>query len=363
MEKRPGVRGNMSQNGSPSLKNGGTIRATDRGDNRRSGVVSKCCVAHDHNLFLASVFHAMKPGLVGGLLAVTAAGLTGLSAAEKNYGDREREFQECVECPVMVAIPGGSFAMGSPSTEPGRFDSEGPQHGVTLRAFALGKFDVTSEQFLDFLKETGYQPPPCDRVQKLGWHSPGKGIAHPPYVGEPPHWPAVCLNWKDAQAYIVWLNLKARKARPGLVNGPGPYRLPSEAEWEYAARAGTMTARWWGDDLGRGNANCNGCGSPYDYRYLADVGRFGPNPFGLFGMLGNAWQWTEDCWHDSYAGAPSDGSPWMADGDCMKHVIRGGSWDNLPVYVRSAARSGSKGDGLESDYSSLAGFRLARDLP
>jgi formylglycine-generating enzyme required for sulfatase activity len=286
----------------------------------------------------------------------------GLAAAPELPSSKDREFQECRVCPAMVAIPAGNFAMGSPASEPGRFDYEGPVHTVSVRAFALGKYDVTSEQFLGFLKDTGYQPAPCDRLLNLTWHSPGDGHAYPPYVGEPPHWPAVCLDWDDAEAYVKWLNIQVRKERSGLPAGSGPYRLPSEAEWEYAARAGTVTARWWGNALGIGNANCNGCGSKYDYRYLADADSFGPNPFGLYGVLGNAWQWTEDCWHDSYVGAPADGSAWM-DGDCSRHVIRGGSWDNLPVFVRSAARSGSKADGGEYDYSSLAGFRLARDLP
>jgi formylglycine-generating enzyme required for sulfatase activity len=294
--------------------------------------------------------------------AIALAMSFGFAAGTAESGLPDREFRECADCPVMIAIPAGTFTMGSPETEPGRFDAEGPQHAVSVRAFALGKYDVTSEQFLNFLKETGYQPQPCDRLLNLSWHSPGKGVAHPPYIGEPPHWPAVCLSWDDAEAYIAWLNRKVRQARPGLINGAGPYRLPTEAEWEYAARAGTTTARWWGDELGKGNANCNGCGSAFDYRYLADVDTFASNAFGLYGMLGNAWQWTADCWHDSYVGAPTDGSAWIT-GDCSKHVIRGGSWDNLPVFIRSAARSGSKGDGREYDYSSLAGFRLARDLP
>src|SRR5262249_35594719 len=161
-----------------------------------------------------------------------------------------------------------------------------------------------------------------------------------PFVGEPPHWPAVCLDWKDAKAYIAWLNRKVRTERPELAARSGPYRLPSEAEWEYAARGGTITARWWGDAIGSGNANCNGCGSAYDDRVLADVDRFKPNPFGLYSVLGNAWQWTEDCWHDSYMGAPQDASPWM-EADCQRHVIRGGSWDNVPVFIRSATRSGA----------------------
>jgi formylglycine-generating enzyme required for sulfatase activity len=262
----------------------------------------------------------------------------------------------------MVAIPAGRFVMGSPQREPGRFDAEGPQHTVSVKAFALGKFDVTSEQFLAFLRDTGYQPRPCNLILNMSWRSPGGGLAYTPTEFEPPHWPAVCLDWHDAESYIVWLNKQVRKEHPTLATREGPYRLPSEAEWEYAARAGTTTARWWGDDVGTGNANCNGCGSPWDNRLLNDVSSFSPNPFGLYGMLGTAWQWTADCWHPSYVDAPTDGRAWISK-DCTKHVIRGGSWDNVPVFVRSAARSGSAANGGEYDYSSLAGFRVARNLP
>ena len=146
---------------------------------------------------------------------------------------------------------------------------------------------------------------------------------------QPPNWPAVCLSWRDADAYIAWLNTKVRKERPALTPGNGPYRLPSEAEWEYAARAGTTTARWWGEAIGSDHANCNGCGSPWDDRLLATVDSFAPNPFGLYGMLGNAWQWTADCWHPNYLHAPDDGGAWT-EKNCTKHVIRGGSWNNLP---------------------------------
>jgi formylglycine-generating enzyme required for sulfatase activity len=275
----------------------------------------------------------------------------------------DRQFQECSDCPVMVGIPAGAFAMGSPASEQGRFENEGPQHYVKLRAFALGKFDVTSEQFQNFLTATGYQPAACNPRLNLRWSSPGKGIAYPPFDAEPRHWPAACLDWKDAEAYIAWLNTRARAQRPELAGRIGPYRLPSEAEWEFAARAGTTTARWWGEAIGTGNANCNGCGSKSDNQVLAEVGSFGPNTFGLFDMLGNVWQWTGDCWHDSYVGAPRDGSAWTAKSDCRRHVLRGGSWDNVPLFVRSAARSGGAADGGEFDYSTLAGFRVARDLP
>ena len=273
---------------------------------------------------------------------------------------KDREFRECSDCPVMVGIPAGSFVMGSPKDEPGRFDTEGPIHRVSIKAFALGKFDVTSEEFLTFLRATGYQPKPCNSILNLKWRSPGEGYAYPPDEIEPRRWPAVCLDWKDANAYIAWLNGKVRKA--GSDPAKGPYRLPTEAEWEYAARGGTTTSRWWGEEIGTGNANCNGCGTKWDDSELSPVDALKPNAFGLYGILGNAWQWTEDCWHPNYVDAPNDGRAW-AGGDCTKHVLRGGSWDNLPIFVRAASRSGGSADGGEYDYSSLAGFRVARDLP
>ena len=292
-------------------------------------------------------------------IAVLALTASGACVAQVQ---KDREFQECPECPVMVGIPAGTFIMGSPRSENGRFDSEGPQHEVTIKSFALGKYDVTSEQFLSFLRETGYQPKACSSILDMKWNVPGHGRAYAPYAGEPPRWPAVCLDWRDAEKYIAWLNDKARAAHPTLNYSNAAYRLPTEAEWEYAARAGTTTARWWGNDIGVAKANCNGCGSQWDNRLLADVDSFRPNSFGLYGMLGNAWQWTGDCWHRNFVGAPQDGSAWTEEA-CDKHVIRGGSWSNLPVFVRSAARSGSGLNGGDYDYSSLTGFRVARDLP
>ena len=275
----------------------------------------------------------------------------------------DRSFKECPECPDMIGIPAGRFVMGSPAREPGRFDAEGPQHIVAIKAFALAARDVTSEEYLNFLRTTAYEPEPCNKLLNMRWRVPNKGVAYPPYDEEPARWPASCISWKDAHAYIDWLNQKARAARPALAaRRSGPYRLPSEAEWEYAARAGTTTARWWGDEIGSGNANCNGCGSAYDFRALANADSFKPNPFGLYGTLGNVWQWTEDCWHKGYIGAPADGRPWT-EKDCARHALRGGSWDNVPVFVRSAARVGADGSGGEFDYSTLAGFRVARDLP
>jgi formylglycine-generating enzyme required for sulfatase activity len=240
--------------------------------------------------------------LLAVLLAVLA--LTATSPAHPQVR-KDREIRECPNCPVMVGIPAGKFLMGSPKNEPGRFDSEGPQHVVSIKAFALGKYDITTAQFIDFLKSAGHRPMRCNRILDYAWGSPGRGLEL-----QLPNWPAVCLGWIDAEAYVAWLNAKAHKERPALGPGPGPYRLPSEAEWEYAARAGTKTARWWGEAIGRNRANCNGCGSPWDDRLLATVESFAPNPFGLYGLLGNVWQWTEDCWHPNYIHAPDDGRAW-----------------------------------------------------
>jgi len=190
-----------------------------------------------HKLFLVVILTA---------LALTASSL-GHTQARK-----DREFRECPDCPVMVGIPAGTFLMGSPKNEQGRFDSEGPQRVVSIKAFALGKYDITTAQFIDFLKSTGHRPMPCNRILGFAWGSPGRGLEL-----QLPNWPAVCLEWIDAEAYVAWLNAKVHKERPALAPGPGPYRLPSEAEWEYAARAGTKTARWWGEAIGRNRANCN----------------------------------------------------------------------------------------------------------
>jgi formylglycine-generating enzyme required for sulfatase activity len=252
--------------------------------------------------------------------------------------------------------------MGSPENEHGRFDAEGPQHSVSVRSFALAKYDVTQQEFLTFLRASGYQPKPCDPLLDMSWRSPHPGLAYSPGLVDLPRQPAVCLSWYDAQTYVAWLNDKVRDRALPSKGDDGPYRLPSEAEWEYAARAGTTTARWWGDSVGVGNANCHGCGSTWDNQLIAPAGSFGPNPFGLYDILGNVWQWTSDCWNENYAGAPKDGSTWTA-GNCGKRVMRGGSWSNSPVFVRSATRSSGDPGGQDFDYASYVGFRVARTLP
>jgi formylglycine-generating enzyme required for sulfatase activity len=256
----------------------------------------------------------------------------------------------------MVAIPAGKFLMGSPAAEPGRFDSEGPQHVVQVKAFALGKYDVTSKQFLAFLAATGYQPAPCNKTLNLGWQWAGRGLAYPPSENEPPDWPAVCLDHKDALAFVGWLNAQVKAEHPTLAGRAGPYRLPSEAEWEYAARGGTASRFWWGDDDAdaeryawfKRNAN----------QRTHSEGEKPANPFGLYDVVGNVWQWTQDCYEKNYAGAPRDGRAAEGDMTCLR-VDRGGSWGYPTWLLRPAARERNPRDFRDM----MLGFRVARTVP
>jgi formylglycine-generating enzyme required for sulfatase activity len=305
-----------------------------------------------------------RAGAVTASLASRCA--TPLSAAEERALKPKDSFKECDKCPEMVVVPAGSFTMGSPPYEVGRYDREGPLHEVTFKkSFAAAKFTVTADQFAAFGAETGHDSVPgCYTLEGgrivigpgLSWRNPGFA----PSGSQP----AVCVAWNDAKAYVAWLSGKTGKA----------YRLLTEAEWEYAARAGTRTRYFFGDlekDLcGYGNgadltAKNNLVGietwavAPCSDSYVfpAPVGTFSPNGYGLYDMLGNAAQWTEDCNHDSYLGAPSDGSAW-ATGDCSRRVVRGNAWASVPRDLRSAARFGvpsnDRGNGIS--------FRVGRTL-
>ena len=241
-------------------------------------------------------------------------------------------FRECAkDCPEMIVVPAGDFVMGSPTNEEGRYDNEGPQRKVTIASpLAASKFEVTFDEWDACVAYGDCEP----RVSDGGW---GRGRQ-----------PVINVTWDDAQRYVAWLSKMTGK----------PYRLLSEAEWEYAARAGTQTAYSWGDKIGKGNANCNGCGSQWDARQTAPVGSFAPNAFGLHDMHGNVWEWVEDCYHDNYDGAPTDGSAWTAGGNCSVRVVRGGSWHDGPQYLRSAYRVGS----ATADRYDILGFRVGRAL-
>ena len=234
--------------------------------------------------------------------------------------------------PEMVVIPAGRFRMGCLSNDDDCHDTEKPVHGVTIPApFALSQYEVTFAQWDACVSAggcNGYRP------DDKGWGRGGR--------------PAINVSWEDAQSYVSWLS-----SRTG-----NTYRLPSGSEWEYAARAGTTTKYSWGNQIGSNQANCDGCGSRWDDSQTAPVGSFGPNGFGLYDMRGNVWEWVEDCWNDSYAGAPTDGSAWLR-GNCSERVLRGGSWDVNPRHLRAAERFGVASGNRFSD---VVGFRVARTL-
>jgi len=223
----------------------------------------------------------------------------------------DKEFRDCDACPVMVKIPAGSFMMGALAGE--GWDDEYPQHKVTIaKAFAVSKFEVTLDEFAAFVAATGYD---------------GQGYAKRPTVTEVRGGPAI-VSWDDSQAYVKWLSAKTGKS----------YRLLSEAEWEYAARAGSTEAYPFpASDIAK-YANIGG--STDGFRYTNPVGAFPPNKFGLYDMHGNLREWVQDCKNPNYDGAPSDGSAWL-QGDCKWRMVRGGSWSSIPKGARSATRSSS----------------------
>ena len=229
--------------------------------------------------------------------------------------------------PEMLVIPGGRFRMGCVSGR-GCYDDERPVHVVRVESFELGKYEVTFGEYDRFTATTGREP-----VADEGW---GRGRR-----------PVINVSWEDAEAYTKWLSEQTGER----------YRLPSEAEWEYAVRAGKETAYSWGNEIGRNRANCDGCGSEWDDRQTAPVGSFGPNGWGLHDLHGNVWGWVQDCRNGNYEGAPTDGSAWER-GDCSQRVSRGGSWFIYPRDLRSAIRYR---DSASNRYDNL-GFRVARTI-
>jgi len=295
-------------------------------------------------------------------LARQAAAQTAISSFGPTTPAAGTAFRDCPDCPEMVAISPGEFFMGSPADDEERSggdDEEGPVHRVKIaRPFAAGKFDVTFAEWDACVAGggcNGYRPhdgpaSPIDAADQNPYLCNGDRKESAPKQAR---WgrgtrPVINVSWNDAQTYLRWLSRKTGKS----------YRLLSEAEWEYAARAGTTTRYYWGDEVGRGNANCDGCGSQWAAKQTAPVGSFRPNPLGLHDMAGNVWQWVEDCTHDTYNDVPTDGSAASRITAC-KRLARGGSWRSCPRDLRSASRSG-----LTPGYRDLSlGFRLARTLP
>lgn len=286
-------------------------------------------------------------------------------------------FQDCPECPRMVALPAGSFVMGSPPDDPERHKSEGPQRRASVAAFAIGETEVTRGQFAAFVAATNRRMPDgCDT------HGDGMDTTsdldataswrNPRFAQTDEH-PVVCLTWQDTVEYTVWLSKKTGQR----------YRLPSNAEWEYAARAGTTTLHFWGNDADQGCPFANGGDAalvralpPFamatqrdleaGYRearivgcddgngFTAAVRSYRPNAFGLYDVSGNVWEWVADC-HEPYGASPPP-APSPA-GTCAARNVRGGSWDDWPIELRSADKHKSPPETRRNDQ----GFRVARD--
>ena len=261
----------------------------------------------------------------------------------------------CTNCPEMVAIKGGSFTMGSPDDEDDHVDNEGPQKKITIKPFSIGKYPVTVGQFAEFIKTTKYKPTDeCDtersnKMRAANW-------TDPELLDQGDKEPVVCVNWDDANAYAEWLAKTSGK----------PYRLPSESEWEYAARAGVTDARYWSDASGacayaniadqaakREHSNWTITNCDDGFAGTSPVGSLKPSAFGLYDMLGNVKQWVAGCAKNSIDDIPGDGAP--AEGSCSYRAVRGSAWDSLPGIVRLAYKEKNPASYASANY----GFRVA----
>ncbi len=284
-----------------------------------------------------SIASALLMAVLGTALIHAQTGAVTLIAEAERELKPGDTFKECDNCPEMVVVPAGSFIMGSPADETHRVGNEDPQHTVRFAMpFAVGKFSVTFEEWDACVADGGcYGYRPVDE----GW---GRG-----------RWPVINVSWGDARIYLAWLSRKTGKN----------YRLLSEAEREYVTRAGTTTPFWMGNSISTKQANYNGNYADSAIpkgawrQKTVPVDEFAANPFGLYQVHGNVWEWVEDCDHDGYLGAPSDGSAWTT-GPCIRRNMRGGAWNRTPWALRSAVRSGSYAGYRDQSW----GFRVARTL-
>jgi formylglycine-generating enzyme required for sulfatase activity len=266
-----------------------------------------------------------KPPQTASAPPVTPPVTTPKPVATKTTGN---EIRDCPSCPVLIPITPGTFTMGSNNDDP----AEKPPHRVTIaHPFAIGKTEVTVEQW-NACVDAGA----CTRI------APDAESTSAP----PANSPMRNVSWDDAQVYVKWLSKLGGK----------PYRLPTEAEWEYAARGGTQGTYWWGDQFKKGMADCKDCSDPYRAEAPTPAGSFAANPYGLYDMNGSVWEWVADCWHSSYKGAPADGRMWD-DASCSVRVIRGGSWREGSAYMQSATRFKYSASVRQSQN----GFRVVRE--
>ena len=332
---------------------------------------------------LRAMLRAIHYGAATSLLALAAAALPlaahAAGATASATPAAVKTFKDCQDCPEMVSIKPGSFIMGSSVEErtregviPKFFEREGPQHKVTIaKPFAMSQMEITRGLYAQFVAET-HRPDPetgCGTFdpETDTWHDRKPYSWRDPKFYQTDSHPAACLSYHDAADFAAWLAKRSGK----------PYRLATEAEWEYAARAGTTTARYWGDSatdvctmantitaetvhrLGDPKSWKNALVCTSDRSYTQPVGSFPPNPWGLYDMIGNVYEYIADCYHDNYNGAPTDGSAWMDKGVCTEHMLRGGAYYSATWLARSAHRGGP----VKTDqHPSAGGIRVVRDL-
>ncbi|UJS23727.1 formylglycine-generating enzyme family protein [Thiothrix winogradskyi] len=274
---------------------------------------------------------------LGVFLLAVMVGITGQVAWWWAQDDQPWWRLGFVPLPTMVEIPAGEFQMGSENGD----SDEKPIHTVTIKQpFRMSQHEITFAEYdyYVWLMKQNEVEFSDDKVEFPDDEKWGRDTR-----------PVINVSWDDAQGYVNWLSKETGES----------CRLPTEAEWEYAARAGTTTDYFWGDDVGKNNANCADCGSEWDRKQTAPVGSFKPNQWGLQDMHGNVWEWTQDCWHDNYTDAPKDSTAWESNGDCGRRVVRGGAW----YYYSSDLYSSGRFD-LERDYrDSIIGFRVVCGLP
>jgi formylglycine-generating enzyme required for sulfatase activity len=266
-------------------------------------------------------------------------------------------FRDCPDCPELVVVPSGEFIMGAPENELQRSIAELPQHRVTIgKPFAAGKAAVTRDEFDAFVRDSGHNMDGgCYIDTGSGLKEDSAKSYLKPGFAQTGSDPVVCVSWNDAQAYTAWLSKKTGQS----------YRLLSEAEREYVTRAGTTTPFWWGPSISPDQANYDGTADAYRgggnkgefRRKTVPVMSFQPNPWGLYQVHGNVWEWVEDCWQEFYGGAPDDGSAWTS-GDSSRRVLRGGSWSTGPGSLRAASRLGRYAGVRFISF----GFRVARTI-
>lgn len=293
--------------------------------------------------------------------------IAGCGHLNSSTDDATQHFRDCEDCPEMLIIPGGQFLIGSPETEAGHGADEGPQKLVNISSFSASRFEITVGEFRAFTEKTDHAPDPnCLVMEANGtWnYDPDATWQSPGFEQEENH-PVVCISWNTAKAYVDWLNSQTSQES---------YRLLTESEWAYTARSKTTSAYWWGDEENDFCQFTNGVdqtakrtypgwqrsGQCDDgFLYTAPVGHYQkPNVFGVEDMVGNVWEWVEDCYVSNFENHPLDGSA-IAEDPCEKRVLRGGAWgDYGSFYLRSAYRGAWSGD---EAFSNL-GFRVAKTL-